>query len=62
MTENLEYMVCPEGHKVPFRTEAFAKDFSDNDRDAVYNLPMSEPGLYCHICDRAYGLSKLKEE
>jgi len=50
--------VCPEGHNVPFEKWNYARDDSDNLRDAD-GLPMFEHGLFCIRCDRAYGLSKL---
>ena len=58
---NLEYRICPENHAVPYSRENFAKDFSDGDVDVMALYPMYEPGLYCHQCDRAYSISKLKE-
>jgi len=58
---NLDYLVCPEGHFVPRTRENFAKDFSGGHADAKTLRPMYESGLYCHECDRPYGLSKLKE-
>jgi len=58
---DLEYIICPENHYVPNTRENFAKDFSDGDRDAMTLQLMFESGLYCLQCNRAYGLSKLKE-
>lgn len=58
--ENLKYMVCPEGHAVPYDRYNFAKDFSDEKIDADF-MPMFEVGLYCYQCNRPYGLSKLKD-
>lgn len=58
---DLEYRLCPENHAVPYRRENFAKDFSEGDVDAMTLQPMYEPGLYCFKCNRAYGISKLKE-
>ena len=58
---DLEYRLCPKNHPIPRTRENFAKDFSDGERDAMTLQPMFEVGLYCLQCDRAYGLSKLKE-
>lgn len=58
--ESLDYFICPEGHGIQMRRENYAKDDSDKLLDAD-GLPMYESGLYCSGCDRAYGLSKLKE-
>ncbi len=59
--EQLEHLICPEGHPISFSRENFAKDFSDDDVDAMTLQPIYERGLYCLKCDRAYGLSKLRE-
>jgi len=53
-------MVCPENHPVSVTRENFAKDYSEDLVDAYFR-PMHESGLFCLECDRAYGLSKLKE-
>ncbi len=57
--KKLKY-ICPQGHNVPYKRWNYAKDDSDNLRDAD-GRPMFESGLFCHICNRAYGLSKLVE-
>ena len=56
-TEKPNY-VCPNGHHVAYEKGNYAKDDSDNLRDAN-GRPMFENGLWCHKCNRAYGLSKL---
>ncbi len=58
---SLEYMICPEDHTVPFTRDNYAQDFSDGDVDVMTKRPMYEPGFYCLQCERAYGVSKLKE-
>jgi hypothetical protein len=58
--KNIEYLVCPEGHGVPYTPRNFAKDDSDGTVDA-FGVPMHEDGLHCYSCDRPYGLSKLTE-
>ncbi len=55
----IEYMLCPENHSIPYARWNYAQDFSDGDRDVMTGQPMHEPGLFCHSCDKAYGLSKL---
>lgn len=60
-TEEVKVSVCPKGHIIPWLPELYAKDNSDNLRDAD-GRPMYENGLWCHGCDRAYGLSKLRDE
>ena len=60
-TERKPIYRCPEGHVVPYERWNFAKDSSDNLRDADGRL-MFEGGLFCHRCDRPYGLSKLTEQ
>ena len=57
----LEYMLCPENHALRFTRENYAQDFSEEDRDAMSGLPMYEVGLYCGLCDRVYGVSRLRE-
>ncbi len=59
-SREITHMICPEGHAVPYERWNYAKDSSDNFHDAD-GVPMYENGLYCHSCDRAYGLSKLKD-
>ncbi len=50
---------CPEGHFVPGERWNFAKeDLEERDADG---RRMFERGVFCHQCDRAYGLSKLEE-
>ena len=58
VTEETQDYVCPVGHHLAFERWNYAKDDSDNLIDA-YGMPMFENGLWCHACDRAYGLSKL---
>ncbi|MDP3727877.1 MAG: hypothetical protein Q8R18_00325 [bacterium] len=58
---NLEYLICPKDHNLPFTRDSYARDFSDGDIDVMTLQPMYENGLYCLQCDRPYGLSKLKE-
>ena len=58
---NLEYLLDPENHPLPFTKENYGRDFSDGDRDAMTWMPMYENGLYCLRCDIVYGLSKLKK-
>jgi len=60
LESKLESMVCPEGHNVPYARWNYARDFSGNERDAMTLEPLFESGLYCHACEKAYGLSKLK--
>ena len=55
-----EFRICPEGHLVPYERWNYAKDTSDNLRDADGVL-MYKDGLWCPTCDRAYGLSKLRK-
>ena len=57
-TERKPDYTCPNGHHLAYERENYARDTSDNLRDAD-GMPMFESGLWCHICDRAYGLSKL---
>ncbi len=57
---DLEYLLCPKDHRVSFVSWNYAKDYSDDLIDAD-GVPMFENGLFCHQCDRAYGLSKLRE-
>lgn len=52
--------ICPQGHRIPWYPELYAKDFSDGAIDAD-GIPMYEDGLYCLTCRQAYGLSKLKD-
>ncbi len=59
--KDLEYMICPENHYVPYTRENLARDFSDRDIDAMNLQPMFELGLYCFQCNRVCGLSKLEE-
>ena len=56
------FMLCPEGHTLPATVANYAKDFSGRVVDAVTLQLVFESGLYCVECDRAYGLSKLKEK
>lgn len=58
---DLEYMLCPEGHAICYSRGNAARDFSDNEKDAMSLQPMFEWGLFCLGCNRAYGMSKLKE-
>ncbi|HII71580.1 TPA: hypothetical protein HA265_02385 [Candidatus Woesearchaeota archaeon] len=58
--ESLSYMLCPEGHGISLSRDNYAKDFSDGKTDANC-MPMFESGLWCYRCERAYGLSKLRE-
>lgn len=58
--KDLESFLCPQRHTIPFTRDSFAKDFSEEVRDAD-GLPMYEVGLYCYECQRPYGISKLKE-
>lgn len=57
--ESSRVSICPHGHRIPWLSELYAKDTSDNAVDAD-GVPMYEDGLWCHGCDRAYGLSKLR--
>lgn len=50
--------VCPKGHHVSYGRWNYAREDSDNLKDADGRL-MFESGLWCHTCNRAYGLSKL---
>ena len=59
--ERREYYIDPKDHPLPFTRENFARDFSDGDRDVMTLQPMYEIGLYCLICNRGYGMSKLRE-
>ena len=58
---NLEYLICPKDHAVPYTRENYARDFSDGDVDVLTLEKLYESGLYCSQCKRAYGLNKLKE-
>lgn len=58
--EDLRYMICPQDHAVAKERWNYARDFSDRDVDIMSLEPLFEGGLYCHGCDRAYGLSKLR--
>ena len=57
---DLEYRLCPQFHSVPYIYWNYAKDDSEGLVDAD-GVPMYEDGLFCHLCDRVYGLSKLSE-
>lgn len=57
-TEEKPKYVCPNGHPIAYERYNYARDNSENLRDAD-GLPMFESGLWCHACNRAYGLSKL---
>lgn len=59
---NLECKICPENHYVPYATWNVARDFSDGGVDAMTLEPQYESGLYCHQCNKAYGLSKLRDK
>jgi len=59
-SSDITYLVCPQSHKVPYARWNFAKDDSEELIDADFR-PMYESGLYCLECERAYGLSKLRE-
>lgn len=58
--DKTESMIYPEGHIVSYARWNYAKDFSENLKDAN-GIPMFEGGLFCLACNRAYGLSKLRE-
>lgn len=60
MKNNPEYMVCPEGHYVPYAKWNYAREF-DGFKDAMTLQPTYESGLYCLGCNKPYGLSKLNE-
>jgi hypothetical protein len=49
---------CPKEHLIESIPINYAKDNSDSLKDAD-GVSMYEDGLWCSICDRAYGLSKL---
>jgi len=55
-----KFLICPEGHNIAYVRENYARVFTrekDSAGDAVF-----ESGLYCIACNKAYGLSKLKEK
>ena len=52
--------ICPRGHNVPYERWNYARDDSGNLMD-VDGRPMFEGGLFCHQCNKPYGLSKLIE-
>ena len=60
--QETQYMVCPQKHEIPMIPQAYGKDFSSGDMDAVYGLPMYEDGLYCYQCKDTYGMSRLVEK
>ena len=41
-----KFLVCPKGHNVPYERWNYARDFSDNDVDAMTLQQMYEVGLY----------------
>jgi hypothetical protein len=57
---DLGYLICPENHIIGASRDNFARDDSDEEIDANGRL-MFEVGLYCHACNRPYGLSKLRD-
>ena len=59
---DLEYLICPNKHSIPFIRDVFARDYSDGDVDAMTGQPMYEIGLHCLQCDKDYGSSKLKSK
>ncbi|GEM_PF-6545562 len=56
----LENLVDTKGHILAITRETLAKDFADGDVDAMNGRPMYELGAYCFVCEKSYGLSKLK--
>jgi len=61
MKEDLEFMVCPEGHSIAKIPSNFGREHCVGEVDANMNA-LFEGGLYCHGCDKVYGLSKLKNK
>jgi uncharacterized protein YbaR (Trm112 family) len=60
MKEDLEFMVCPEGHSIARIPSNFGREYTGEhnaDMEEVF-----EGGLYCHGCDKVYGLTKLKNK